>query len=84
MDDGQISEEVVTLVHAIRDHAHLREWLFRLEQCPDSVRRIAFDQMLTEMRAAGEDSALITAIAELANPQICTAACHALRALEPE
>ena len=84
MDESHISDEVVTLVHAIRDHEQLREWLFRLEQCPDSVRRVALDEMITQMRAAGEDDTLIAAISQLARPAICTAACKALRELNPE
>jgi hypothetical protein len=83
MSDSPISDEVVTLVHAIRDDEGLREWLFRLEECPDSVRRTAFAEMIEKMKSAGEDATLIAAISELARPEIYAAACKALRELRP-
>ena len=81
MSDSPISEEVVTLVHAIRDDERLCDWLFRLEQYPDSVRHTAFAEMITQMKAADEDATLIAAISELARPEIYNAACSALREL---
>jgi hypothetical protein len=84
MNKGHISDEVVTLVHAIRDDAHLCEWLFCLEQCPESVRRIAFAEMIAQMRAAGEDGNLIAALSELSRTDIYMAACKALRELRPK
>ena len=84
MSNSPISDEVVTLVHAIRDDDGLCDWLFRLEQGPDSVRRTAFAEMIAQMKSAGEDAVLITAISELARPEIYTAACKALRELRPK
>ena len=81
MNDSPISDEVVTLVHSIRDDERLCDLLFRLEECPDSVRRTAFAEMITQMQAAGEDATLIAGISELARPEIYTAVCSALREL---
>lgn len=83
MKNIPIPDEVVSLVHAIRDDGPLREWLFLLEQHTDSVRRSAFAGMIAKMRAASEDGTLIAAMEELARPEIYAAACRALRELQP-
>ena len=79
-----LSEDLVTLVQAIREDKPLCEWFLRLEHCPPALRLTAFGTMAAQMRAAGEDAALISAITTLARPEIYEAVCRTLQELRQE
>ena len=84
MPDPQIPEVVVSLIHAVRDDEGLREFLFKFERSSDPARRMAFAQMAAQMRSAGEDEEIASAIGMLGIPELYRAACAAMRELETE
>ena len=76
---SHISEEMVSLAHAFVETERLRSWFFALELLPVSVRRAAFAEMAAQMRTAGEDPGLSSAVAALARPKMYEAVLKAIR-----
>jgi len=66
MPRSVIPEGLVKLAHALVETPHLRVWFYSLEQLPARLRRSAFNQMAAQMRDAGEDPDLASAVAMLA------------------
>jgi len=67
---SDIPEEMVSLAHALVETEALRSWFFALEALPVSVRSAAFAEMAAQMRAAGEDPGLSSAVATLVHPKM--------------
>ena len=84
MPDPQIPEVVVSLIHAVREDEVLREFLLKFERSSDPARRMAFARMAAQMRSAGEDEEIASAIGMLGNQELYRAACAALRELQEE
>ena len=70
MSRPAVPEAVVNLVEALIENQALRSWFFAVGDLPSSVRNAAFAGMAAQMRKAGEDAALIDAIAGLARPKM--------------
>ncbi|MEO6754627.1 MAG: hypothetical protein ABIP85_22855 [Chthoniobacteraceae bacterium] len=80
--DEPISEELVTLIHAISEDEDLRAWLLGLQQLPESVRRTELGGMAARMRHSGEDEGIANAVCALAQPNLFDAACERMRGLD--
>ena len=76
-----ISEELVTLTQAIADSDDLRKWFLSLGPFPSAIRTLAFADMARQMRDAGEDPAITSAIASLAREDVYDSVRNALSEL---
>ena len=79
MKKESIPTELVTLIRVLGDGGDLRDWFLRLESLSDGVRFVEINRLTARMQAGGEESALVAAIALLADPQMYRSARLALR-----
>ena len=60
-----ITDEMVNVAHALAEDRQLRRWFMGLEALSPPARVMAFNAMSEQMRAAGETSAMISAVSAL-------------------
>ena len=82
MPDSAISEELVSLLHAVSEDKRLSDWLLSLRHVPPATRQAALLGMAAQMRSDGEDAAVADGVAALAQPHFYEAACRTLRELD--
>jgi len=82
IEQSKIGEELVTLTEAIAESKPLREWFFALESLPLALRVVALRDMVRQMKHAGEDAAITSAIATLARAEVHEAVREALREID--
>ena len=61
---------MVKLAHVLVEAPYLRSWFYSLEHLSRSLRHTAFGQMAAQMRSAGEEPDLTSAVAMLAQPRM--------------
>ena len=66
MKKESIPTELVTLIRVLGEGGDLRDWFLRLESLSDGVRFVEINRLTARMQAGGEESALVAAIALLA------------------
>ena len=79
MPQSEIPEGMVKLAHALVEAPHLRLWFYSLEQLSGALRNAAFSEMAAQMRDAGEDADLSSAVALLARPKMYETVLAAVR-----
>ena len=71
--DVDAPAELIAIVRVIATQDHLRAWLARLTALPENVRVSEVGNLVSQMRAAGEDQRTVDAFEMLADPVICRA-----------
>jgi hypothetical protein len=79
MSQLSIPEGIVRLTHAFVEDASLRAWFLTVQEHSPGMRRAAFRQMAEQMRTAGEDPELATAVSALTHPELFDAVRQSLR-----
>ena len=69
MSEG-VSSEIINMVHLFAEDRRLRAWFATVEEQPPTARAAAFEQMVRQMRASGENPRLIAAVSALSAPHM--------------
>jgi hypothetical protein len=66
----RVNNEMINMVHLFAEDRRLRAWFATVEEQPPTARAAAFEQMVHEMRTAGENARLIAAVSALSAPHM--------------
>ena len=80
----RISEELVMLVHVLREDEVLRAKFTEFAKLPPAARSTALTQLVGCMKAGREDAQLIRAVSSLKDAKLFDAVANTLRELDSE
>jgi hypothetical protein len=75
------SDDFIRTIQVLADDETLRKWFVSLKPMADDLRSAVLENMVEEMKANGEDSALVSAIQSLADPAVYAAVLKTLTQL---
>lgn len=78
MNNSLIPDELVSLIQAISEDKNLCERILSFQQIPAVMCQTELLNIAARMRSAGENKAMVEAVAMLADPLLYDAACSTL------